>query len=248
MSYAIPVHIAIVDDTKSIPHTDLARLVGSLNSQIQNDFSSIWHVIATVGFYPEGPSSTWAIHIQNQLDDPNALGYHTDDGNQPIAFVELTEDYSVTVSHEMLEMLADPFGNRTTSARLPAGAENSYARFGLANQYALVQYLVETCDPPEAASYPIAGIEVSDFLLPPWYRSAPGPGYTYSHTGACSKPRQVADGGYVSFGTPSGEWFQIFNQGSRLSFSDLGKFNKEKYGSIREWTDEHSRAFRSKKI
>jgi hypothetical protein len=107
-----------------------------------------------------------------------------------------------------------------------------------------VSYLLEVCDPPEQTSYEVGGVELSDFLLPGWYRTSPAQHLAYSHAGGCTKPRQVADGGYVSFSNPATkEWYQVFNQGGQLKISDLGKFDKAKYGSLREWTDLRSREY-----
>lgn len=241
---AIPVHIALVDDTGEIHPQDLATLAGALNEQIQDDFAPIWKVAGTVGAYPKAPAGTWAVHIKKSLDQPGALGYHTDQNKQPIAYVELTDDYPVTVSHETLEMLADPYGSRPHTAELPQGLAAQFDRFGLSGPAARVSYLLEVCDPCEATSYSVGGTRLSDFLLPGWYRTTPGQHVAYSHAGGCTQPRQVADGGYVSFANPAGEWYQVMNEGS-LHISDLGHFDASRYGSLREWTDEHARNHRS---
>lgn len=242
---AIPVLVALVDETGQIDPTELANMAAAMSEQVQHDFAPVWHVRASVAAFPTAPANTWVVHIQTQLDQPGALGYHTDDHHQPLSFVEFTPDWTVTVSHEVLEMLADPWGSRLHSAELPAGVEDNFAQFGLSSAQDRVSYLLEVCDPCEATSYSVGGQTLSDFLLPYWYRTTPSPALAYSQVGGCVKPREVADGGYVSFGTPSGEWFQVFNQGGQLSTKDLGKFNKAKYGSLREWTDERAREFRA---
>lgn len=244
MTSAIPVHIALVDRSGEIDQAELAKVAGALNAQVQNDFVPIWRVAATVGVYPAIPASNgiWAIVIETQLDQPGALGYHTDDHNQPIAHIQYTENYTTTVSHELLEMLADPFGNRVTDALCPANT--NYSDFGLSSATDPVSYLVEVADPCEASNYPIAGVDVADFLLPGYYRSAPGPGVSYSHTGFIKKPREVAEGGYVSFSNHKGEWYQVFNSGGHISVSDLGHFDKQSFGSLREWADQTARQIR----
>lgn len=246
MTAAIPVHVALVDDTGEYGLTKLQALAGALNEQIQADFAPVWKVAATVGAYAKAPAGTWAVHIKRSLNQPGALGYHTDKNRQPIAYVELTDTVEVTVSHETLEMLADPYGSRPHKAQLPQGLAAKFGQFGLGSPTDQVSYLLEVCDPCEETSYPVGGIELSDFLLPPFYRSAPGPHVQYSHAGGCTLPRQVANGGYVSFSNPeTGEWFQVFNEGGQLQVSDLGQFDASRYGSLREWTDEHARNHRS---
>src|SRR5947209_4242317 len=237
---AIPVHVALVDETGKIDPKDLATLAGAMSEQIQHDFAPVWHVKASVGAYPSAPAGTWAVLIREKLDAPGALGYHTDSQHQPLAYVEMTEDYTTTVSHEVLEMLADPWGSRMHTAELPMGLEQDYARFGLHAPNGRISYLLEVCDPCEATKYSVGGVQLSDFLLPTWYRTSPRAAVSYSQVGGCAKPREVAADGYVSFGTPSGEWYQVFNQGGSMQVKELGKFNKGRYGSLREWTDERA--------
>lgn len=223
----------------------MAGLAGALSEQIQHDFAPVWHVAASVGVYPEAPAGTWAVHIQDKLDEPGALGYHTDEHNQPVAYVEATSDTAVTVSHEVLEMLADPWGNRMHSARLPQHIDLDFRDFGLRTERSYVHYLLEVCDPCEATSYVVGGYPLSDFLLPHWYRSNPTPAPSYSCAGGCELPRGVAPGGYVSFAVGD-EWYQVFNERGSLQVQNLGKFSRADHASLREFTDHHAREFRSR--
>lgn len=243
---AMPVHVALVDDTGQVSQTELAQIAGAMNEQIQSDFAPVWTVRATVGVYPKEsiPRGQWAVHIQAQLDEPGALGYHTDVHNQPVSYIELTDDVSVTISHEILEMLADPWGSRMHPARLPVGMEHQYSQFGILREVSSVWYLVEVSDPCEGTSYPVGGVPLSDFLLPAWYRSSAIGSSMYSHVNGCTEPRQVADGGYVSFSNAHGEWYQVFNEGGGLQVSDLGHFDKTAFGSLREWVDREARRHR----
>lgn len=243
----IPVHVALIDDTGSVARAELEQVAGALNEQVAHDFEPVWHTPrASVGAYEQAPGpNTWAIHLQRQLDEPGALGYHTDAHNQPVAFVELTADWTVTASHELLEMLADPFGNRLHAARAPVGVDHE--RLGLPTPAHRVHYLVEVCDPPEAVSYEVGGVNVSDFISHYWYRTNPPALGCYSHAGTCSKPREVARGGYVSFCTDEGEWWQAFNWTGALELQDLGRFDRAEYGSLREFTDHHARLTRAER-
>jgi hypothetical protein len=239
----IPVHVAIVDKTNTVSPQDMALLAGALNSQIQNDVAPVWHVAATCGAYADVPPHTWGIVIEQSLDQPGALGYHTDANNQPISYIEMTPDYSVTCSHELLEMLVDPWGNRMHAALPPQGS--NFSDFGLKDVNERVYYLLEVCDPCENSSYQTGGVLVSDFLTERWYRSSPVACAEYSHTGYCAQPRQVAEGGYVSFANTSGEWFQVFCVNGQLEKQDLGNFNKASFGGLREWVDQKAREHRA---
>jgi hypothetical protein len=246
---AIPAHIALVDQSGEVPLSELQSLAGSLNEQILRDFAPTWMAPASVGAYSTQPPNTWAIIIQKALDQPGALGYHTDINNQPIAYVEYQpagpQGYNVTVSHELLEMLADPWGNRMHGGALPGGTTPD--QFGMTAGQNQVQYLLEVCDPCENTSYLIGSNYVSDFLLPSWYFKSPIKNFIYSHEGGCTDPRQVANGGYVSFANPANVWYQVFNENGQLSVQNLGTFDASKNRSIREWTDLKAREYRASK-
>jgi hypothetical protein len=252
----IPVHVALVDETGRFTTAELAEVSGALNEQVQADFRPIWGgPPATVGVYKTAPPNTWRIVLQENLDVSGALGYHTDANNVPVSYVdvinrqgELDPKWTVTASHELLEMLADPWGNRMHTARLPAGVlpdDVGLPRPKDKRHANRVAYLVEVADPPEAESYEVGGVKVSDFITPDWYRSFPKVAEAYSHQGACVQPREVADGGYVSFMLPDGDWWQLFVVGGKQRYAHLGKFARETYGSLRTFTDFHSREVRA---
>jgi hypothetical protein len=235
---ALPVHVALVDETGKIDRAYLQATAGALNEQIARDFGPVWHVRASVGAYDVAPAGTWAVLIRDQLDEPGALGYHADELGQPVSYVMWTQDWSATVSHEVLEMLADPWGNRLHGGRLPAGMEMHFRELGLKTEHSHVSYLLEVADPPEARSYPIGDILVSDFILPHWYSVAAAA--PYSFVGTCTRPREVASGGYVSFHV-HGDWWQVTNFGGRLRLAHLGRFDRSSWSSLREFTDHAAR-------
>jgi hypothetical protein len=239
---ALPAQVALVDETGRIGADELAKMAGALNEQAARDFAPVWHVRAAVVPLQQPPPNMWAIRIRDRLDEPGALGYHTDDHNQPVSYVlfQSPEETSVTCSHELLEMLADPWGNRMHGGRLPRGFEDRHQELGLKHPTTHVSYLLEVCDPPEATSYDIGGIAVSDFIYPSWYHADRGAQFSYS--GACQHSREVAGGGYVSF-CVGDHWYQVTNWG-RLDLHDLGRFDKSSWSSLREFTDHHARIHR----
>jgi hypothetical protein len=238
----IPVHIALIDQSGHVSLEELQTVAADLNQQIQRDFAPIWGNKASVGAYQAAPPNTWAVFIKNQLDEPGALGYHTDNSRQPLAYVEYTTDYTVTISHEVLEMIVDPWGNRMHGAPLPEGINASQVNLQ-SPPTPRVQYLLEMCDPCENSSYIIGSTWLSDFLMPGWYYTTPHMGVAYSHTGYCTDPRQVANGGYVSFMTPDQNWWQVFNDNGNLSVESLGSMTAE-FSSMREFTDTKAREYR----
>jgi hypothetical protein len=154
---SIPVTVALVDKTRrKIPADELTAVAVALTDQWHSDLlaghpSAPRGSVQSFGRGP-APARTWQIQLLDVLDDPGALGYHTDDGNQPFAVVDATDagDWHVTASHELLEMLVDPWGNKMHGARLPDEAESAFRRFGLPHASSHVHYLLEVSDPCEA--------------------------------------------------------------------------------------------------
>lgn len=138
--------------------------------------------------------------------------------------------WSLTASHERLEMLADPYGRRLRKGpSLKAGQ-------------GIVQYLVEVCDPSEAEAfaYDVDGVVVSDFYTHGFFDPSATAGTRYSFTGAIKRPRQVLRGGYVSWRVPStGEWWQQTFFGSSPRFVNLGA--RPRGQTPREFTDGRTR-------
>ena len=115
------------------------------------------------------------------------------------------KNLSVVLSHEIAEMLVDPFGQRTIAGpALPVNAQANSAAGNDADPQtpalaSTVDYLVEVCDVCEGETYQINGVDVSDFVVPGYYDMNDARARGYSFTGAVSVPRQVRLGGYISW-------------------------------------------------
>ena len=150
------------------------------------------------------PPDYWPIIVMQDVQ--GAAGYHEDQNGQPFAVVEFGGQWSLTASHECLEMLADPFGRRLRAGMLLDQA----IQLGMPPKR--VRYLVEVCDPSESAqfAYQVNGLLVSDFYTPHFFDPVRAPSVRYSFTGAIDAPRKVLDGGYISWEDPvSRHWFQV---------------------------------------
>jgi hypothetical protein len=213
---ALPVQVALITTSSDVHPGELAPVAAALQEQVNRDFAPLWHVNATVAAFAADrvPHGHWPIIISDTLDDPGALGYHTDTHRQPIAYVQATSDWTVTVSHELLEMLADPFGSRLWIAAAPDGPGR-------------VRYLIEVADPCEAVTYDIGGVTVSDFATPAWYHTVRRLGHQYSLTGALTQPRQILSGGYVSFEDEGHAWQQVtWFDGDQPTTRTLGRLEE----------------------
>ena len=124
-------------------------------------------------------------------------------------------------------MLVDPSGNRTVATNSPKPDQGR------------VLILVEVSDPSEAAEfgYSVNGVLVSDFYTPNFFDPVTSAGVRYSYTGAIKEPRQVLDGGYISWWDPlTTHVFQLFVDGGKQEFKDQGDVPAG-FGTLRSFTD-----------
>jgi hypothetical protein len=224
-------HIALVSDTSAIDLSELSAVAAALQKQVVRDFGPIWGITADVAAFPsleDIPLDYWPIIIQEDLPRPEAAGYHEDDLGEPYALVRLTDDWSVTASHEMLEILADPWGRHMIAGPSPIHPE------------ARVKFLVEVCDPCPDVSYKVNGIAVSDFYTPHFFDPVGTQGVRYSYTGALTAPRQVLKGGYLTWYDPSlrAWWHRSWFEGARHTDAHIPIPHIVK-GNIRATIDRH---------
>ena len=115
--------------------------------------------------------------VKDNIGTPGAAGVHMDKDNQPFALIasgNTLDEWSLTASHEMCEMLVDPSGDKQATGNSPKPGQER------------VSFLVEVCDPSEAAdfAYSVNEILVSDFYTPHYFDPIAASGVRYSFTGA----------------------------------------------------------------
>jgi hypothetical protein len=206
----LPTKVGLVDETGEADPQTLAAVAEALNVQVTRDLPQFWSVNATVTYLPnkhEIPQGVWPVQLVKSLP-PGEGGFHMTKNKQPYAKVIFTPDsdeWTIDASHETIEMLVDPSGSRlqtSTSIEIVDGKiQDGQGKF---------EYLVEACDPCEADnfSYTIDGYSVSDFITPHFYDLNATPGSRYSFTGAIQKPRQIREGGYISWINPQTDEMQ----------------------------------------
>jgi hypothetical protein len=229
-------HLALVSDGQDIDITMLTRVAAALQTQVTRDFGPIWGINATVDPFArlqDVPVGHWPIIIRRQIGNPRALGFHQTRQGQPFALVKLTQSWSLTASHETLEMLADPSGTRVFSGP------------SLAPDQGRVQYILEVCDPCEDVqySYRVNGVLVSDFYTPDFMGPAVACPH-YSFTGAIEEPLSILPGGYISWFDPESQ--HVFQQtwfgGSAPQIVDLSDTSGrlEPGQSLRDFVDRNT--------
>lgn len=199
------VNIAVVNQS-SASGTDVTNFVAAVQIQVSNDLFKAWGLSATLIIYPNQaavPAKMWYILLQDTTDLAGSVGYHSVDTNGiPFAkvFVQTAAqagiEWSITLSHETLEMLGDPF----TGASV----------FKQDSSTTGVIVINEIADPCEADVYSINGVQVSDFVFPAWFFTfLPGP---YDQLGLMTQPYEIRNQGFATtFSVTNGSGYNQVN-------------------------------------
>ena len=189
--------ISVVNECSVLTDQEIQTAVNAIQVQIDRDFAPAWDLPATLVFVPKGKApapNTWIVHVMDNSDHAGALGYHyMTNLLQPEGKVFAAEDkklglsWSVTLSHEILEMLGDPYLNTTV--------------FVQRTNTTGILYASEMCDAVEDDSlgYTIGTTLVSNFVLPAFYQPNRAPGSTkFDFCGSLKSPLTIGKHGYMS--------------------------------------------------
>ena len=132
--------LALVSESTNVTFKDVTLISAALQKQISRDFSPIWQIGASIDAFESAndvPLGYWKIIIKDDINQPRAqFGFHLDDNGQPYAWVRAQRNNtSLFCSHEAMEMLTDPFGNRLVVSD------------SLKEEQGRVSFIVEACDP-----------------------------------------------------------------------------------------------------
>ncbi|MCI0539364.1 MAG: hypothetical protein L0Z50_29500 [Verrucomicrobiales bacterium] len=216
--------ISIVNYTGGqISDEKLEEAIRAINRQVRDDFEPYWSLGATLrleGRSAKKPSKQnlaemrgdAIIYMWNESDIPGALGYH-DRNNRGIpygfVFTELSaqigENWSVTLSHEALELIGDQEANLLVQGPHPE------------NENLAVFHWYEMCDAVQAETYLIDGVEVSNFVLPLYFTGGEELGgrndfLNRSHSGKTLRSFGINPGGYVGFFNPQSGQHETFSR------------------------------------
>lgn len=183
-------------------------MCAAIEKQVREDFAPIWGIgyALSIDLRKKPVRSTktarhMTVFVMDDSDVQGALGYHDiDEVGNPLGKVFAATDkkyglkLSVTMSHEILEMLGDFF----CTDGVQVDASRWFAR--------------EMCDPCEADAlgYDIdvfgTKVTVSDFITPEWFK--PGSDGPWSFKNNLPGPLKLAPGGYCSLWSQSSGWIQ----------------------------------------
>ena len=201
---SLPV-IAITNASTCLSDVQVEAVLPALQKQVTDEFQAYWQLDCTLSFLSKGQPLTpgwWQIVVMDNPDQAGALGYHelTSQG-APLGkvFAQLDLDtgssWTATLSHELLEMLADPWINWCA-----VGTDSKI-------------YALEVCDAVEADNlgYFIDGVLVSDFVTPAWFEPTCADRMDFKQH--LAKELELARGGYISIFDPPNGWTQVTAKG-----------------------------------
>ena len=178
-------HLTIANISKKVSAAEFREAVAAIRRQVNDDFGPEWNVTATlrgtaVSLAADAPIQGHhdaILYLGDSSQDPTtgvtgALGYHSrNHAKVPYGFVyldicaEYGEAWTTTLSHETLELLADPTAMLTVGGPAPKGKGSAY-------------YDLEVCDPTQGDSYKIEGVAVSNFVGRHYFNLSGGSGQT----------------------------------------------------------------------
>jgi hypothetical protein len=208
--------ISVVNHTNGqISDEAVQPVLRAINRQIRDDFAPYWGMSATLrlegrsadepdAMQPADLRGDAVIYLWDEADVDGAIGYHFQNARGvPFGFVfteiaeSIGEPWSVTLSHEALELLGDPETNLLVMGPHPTQNREVFHWF-------------ETCDAVQAESYSIDGVAVSNFLLPLYFTGtrdtdevgARNDFLGRSYRGRTLRSFGVNPGGYIGFYDP----------------------------------------------
>lgn len=212
--------MSVINASSALSDAAVRAAIPALQTQVTRDVSPVWGTDASLVFVPAGMppvAGSWWLVVLDNSDSAGALGYHdlTDEG-LPLgkafagADLQLGYQWTVTLSHELVEMLADPDINLTVFMQPKSSTGKLVMR--------------EVCDPCEADTYayPIENILVADFVFPEWFQGfRPPKSAQFDLRKQIDRPLQVLPGGYIGiFDIAAGTGWQQISAPERLDLLD----------------------------
>lgn len=197
--------ISVVNASARAADADVQKIIAAVAIQLQRDVAPIWGQVPSLEFVARGGKATPGgilCTISDTPDAPGAAGYH-DEGPNGIPFIKVftfegapalvgPEALSVTISHEILEVVGDAPANKWADG--PGGFDYAY----------------ELCDAVEGDTYPIGGVSVSSFVYPAFFDPKAKASTQLSYLNTAKKPFSMTPGGYQIKRSEPGKVTQVF--------------------------------------
>jgi len=219
--------IGLKATTPTITFAELAPVSAAIQRQLTEHVAPAWKVQATIQAFPHDvpiPKGYFQVLVCKDIALDH-FGYHEDKTGTPFAHVKVSPHWTLTLSHECVEMVCNPRLERFFRGPSPDSSQG------------MVDVMAEVCDPCQGAryAYQIDTVWVSDFCLPAYFKSASSPHGPFSHQEHVTAPFQVLPGGVLTWKKPgSGAFFQWVDRGGgwHAEAVDLGALGAESRTSI----------------
>jgi hypothetical protein len=206
--------ISVINHTTGkLSDEEVLEAIRAINRQIAQDYKPYWgtggelRLEGHTGLQPDEQRlvdmrGDAVIYLWDDANVDNALGYHAENNSGiPFGFVftelskQLGENWSVTLSHEALELIGDPHVNLLVVGPHPAERDRD------------VFHWYEMSDAVQAETYEIDSVEVSNFVLPLYFTESEEEGARNDflgrlHDGKSLPSFGVNPGGYLGFFDP----------------------------------------------
>jgi hypothetical protein len=234
--------ITIANVSSTVTDVQLQAVLAAIGVQVSQQFKPEWGQSAVLSMsrpdltgstVPVNAATGAVIYLGDQVADPktgaqSVMGYHDVNCNaMPYGFVYLDvcslydEPWSATLSHEVLELLADP--TAAMSVASPSGSG--------------ITYELEVCDPTQGDRYTIGDVAVSNFVNRAFFDLPGGlsPAMNYCRLSqAAFSPRP---NGYVQFTDSTGAtqqtWGADVSDSQKAARVLLGPFRRNARRSAR---------------
>lgn len=206
--------ISVINHTHGkIADEEIQCVIRAINRQIREDFEPYWFLGARLrleGRSEKKPTKEALsdmrgdaiIYLWDEVDVDDALGYHVQNNRGiPYGFVftelakKFKQSWTATLSHEALELIADPEANL-----LVQGPHPEKPKLAVFHWY-------EMCDAVQDETYKIDDVVVSNFVLPLYFTGGDELGgrndfLNRAYKGKTLQSFNVNPGGYLGFFNP----------------------------------------------
>ena len=208
--------IAISNKSTVVTEDAFNQAIMAARVQISRDFSPAWGLTANLYVPRPGgiPMTGWELCVVDSKEQADSLGLTNSLRRRPmyLVYADTAEYWTVSFSHQILELLADPYCN--TSIQVEPGKFSG----------------LEVCDPVagDDQSYLVHRVRMSNFILPNWFEAGSlGP---WDHAEKLSAPLTLANGGYQSYWTDSGWTQEVSGESPRASRSYRHQMRVDRIG------------------
>lgn len=208
--------ISVINMSAVVSDSALIRAIRAINRQIAEDFAPFWSFGAQLrlegktgrrgkkrSIDPADMRGDAILYLRDVVRITDAEGFHERHFSgipYGVVYLELSkklkEDWTVTLSHEALELTGDPENNLLVQGPHPSKPRHQ------------VFHWFEMCDAVQSETYEIDHVAVSNFVLPLYFTSSDERGGRNDFLGTITKGKtlrsfSVNPGGYIGFFDPA---------------------------------------------